>query len=126
MRATIVPDPAAAIPVRMIHAPIATMVVGGHDIDRGDGKRGQIPTPLPFQDHEGVRPRLAQSIQPIEGKHPEPSPWRGQVLLTPTSEIVLELRVGMEFLAVVRRVWFKRQPMHCLSLTIDPGLGLLG
>ena len=34
------PDPATAFPVAMIHAPITTMSVGGHDIDGGNGKSG--------------------------------------------------------------------------------------
>ena len=36
MRAKIVPDPATALFMAMIHAPIAAMIVVGHDIDGGD------------------------------------------------------------------------------------------
>ena len=126
MRATIVPDPTPTRPVGMIHAPIATMIMGGHDIGRSDGKRGQVPTPLPFQDHQGVRTLLAQAIQTIQGEYSNPTPLGGEVLLTPTGEIVLDLRVGMKCLAVVHCGRFKRQPMHRPGLTIDTRLGLLG
>ena len=80
MRAMIVPDPTPTFPVGMIHAPITALFVGGHDIDGGDGKRGQVPAALPFQDHEGVRQLLEQSIQPIQCEHPEPTALGGEVL----------------------------------------------
>ena len=120
------PDPTPTRPVGMIHAPITPLIVGGHDIGRSDGKRGQVPTPLPFQDHEGVRPLLAQAIQTIQGEYSNPTPLGGEVLLTPTSQIGLDLRVGMKCLAVVSRERFKRQSMQSPGLTIDARLGLLG
>ena len=99
----IVPDPTFTGSVGMIHAPITPLIVGGQDIDGGNGKIGQVPTPLPFQDHEGVRKFgfVQQSIQTIECQHPESIPLGGKVLLTPTGEIVLDLMVGMKVLAVV-------------------------
>ena len=128
MRAMIVPDATPTCPIRMIQAPIAALIIGGQDIDRGGGKRGQVPATLPFQDHEGVRKRglLEQSIQPIEREHTQPSPLGGEMLLTPTGDIVSHLIVGMKVLAVVSRVRFEGQSMHRLGLTIDARLGLLG
>ena len=124
----IVPDPTPTFPIGMIHATIAALMMGGHDIDRGDGKRGQVPAALPFQDHDGIRKPglLEQSIQSIEREDPEPSPLGGEILLTPTGDIVFDLMVGMKFMAVVSRVRFKWQTMHRLGLTIDASLGLLG
>ena len=55
MRVMIVPDPAFS--VGMVHAPIATLIVVGHDIDGGDEKISQVRSPPPFQDHEGKRKR---------------------------------------------------------------------
>ena len=124
----IVPDSTPTSPISMIHAPITALIMGGHDIDRGDGKRGQVPAALPFQDHEGVRKPglLEQSIQTIEREHTQPTPLGGEILLTPTGDIVLDLMVGMKFVAVVSRLRFKWQAMHRLGLTIDARLGLLG
>ena len=124
----IVPDPTSTFPVGMIHAPITALIVGGHDIDGGDGKMGQVPAALPFQDHDGVRKPglLEQSIQTIEREHTQPTPLGGKILLTPTADIVLDLMVGMKFVAVVSRVRFKQQAMHRLGLTIDASLDLLG
>ena len=124
----IVPDSTPTFPIGMIHAPITALIMGGQDIDHGDGKRGQVPATLPFQDHEGVRkPRLLeQSIQTIEREHPEPSRLGGEILLTPMGDIILDLMVGMKFVAVVSRVRLKRQTMHRLGLTLDARLGLLG
>ena len=51
----IVPDTTVTGPVRMIHTPITPLIIGGQDIDRGNGEIRQVPTPLPFQDHEGLR-----------------------------------------------------------------------
>ena len=128
MRAMIVPDATPTFPVGVIHAPIAALIIGGQDIDRGDGKRGQVPAALPFQDHEGVRKRglLKQSIQTIEREHTQPSPLGGEILLTPTGDIVLDFMVGMKVLAVVNRVRFEWQTMHRPGLTIDMRFGLLG
>ena len=94
----IVPDPTGSMSV--IQTPIATLIIGGQDIDGGGGKRGQVPATLPFQDHEGVRKRglLEQSIQTIEREHPQPSPLGGEMLLTPTGDIVSHLIVGNESL----------------------------
>ena len=124
----IVPDATPSCPVGMIHAPIATMIVMGHDIGGGNREIGQVPTPLPFQDHEGVGKRgfMEQSVQPIEREHPQSSPLGGEMLLTPTGDIVSHLIVGMKVLAVVRGVRFEGQAMHGLGLTIDARLGLLG
>ena len=122
----IVPDPTPAFPVGMIHAPITTLIMGGHDIDRGDGKRGQVLVTLPFQDHEEIRQFVQPSRQSIHREDPEPPPLGGEILLTPTGDIVFDLMVGMKFVAVVSRVRFKRQTMHRLGLTIDASLGLLG
>ena len=124
----IVPDPTTAFPVGMIHAPITALIIGGHDIDRGDGKMEQVPAALPFQDHDGVRKSgfVQPSIQSIEREHPEPTLLGGEILLTPAGDIVLDLMVGMECMAVVSRVRFKRQAMHRPGLTIDASLGLLG
>ena len=110
----------------MVHTPITALIVGGHDIDGGNGKRGQVRAALPFQDHERGRSLLTQTIQPIKGEHADPWPLKGKVLLTPTSQIVLNLSIGMKLLAVIHRGRFKRQPVHCLGLTIDTRLGLLG
>ena len=128
MRAMIVPDATPTCPIRMFQAPIAALIIGGQDIDRGGGKRGQVPATLPFQDHEGVRKRglFEQSIQSIEREHPQSSPLGGEMLLTPTGDIVSHLIVGMKVLAIVSCVWFEGQSMHCLGLTIDARLGLLG
>ena len=124
----IVPDAAPTFLVGMIHAPIATMIVVCHDIDSGNREIGQVRATLPFQDHEGVRKRglLEQSIQTIERKHAQSFPLGGEILLTPTGDIVSHLMVGMKVLAVVSRVRFKRQAMHRLGLTIDARFGLLG
>ena len=54
-RTMIVPDPATAFPVAMIRAPLTAMIVGGHDIDGGCGKTGQVSAALPFQDDNWVR-----------------------------------------------------------------------
>ena len=124
----IVPDPTLSCPVGMIHAPIASMIVMGHDIGRGNREIGQVWATLPFQDHEGVGERglLEQFSQSIEREHPQPFPLGGEMLLTPTGDIVSHLIVRMKVLAVVRRVRFKRQAMHGLGLTIDARLGFLG
>ena len=124
----IVPDPTPTFPIGMIHAPIAALIMGGHDIDGGNGKMGQVPTTLPFQDHEGIRKSgfVQQSIQSIHREYPEPTTLGGEILLTPTGDIVFDLMVGMKFVAVVSRVRFKGQTMHCPGLTIDARLGLLG
>ena len=124
----IVPDATPTFLVGMIHAPIATMIVVSHDIDGGNGEISQVRAALPFQDHEGVRKPglLEQSIQTIEREDPEPPPMGGEILLTPTGDIVFDLMVGMKFVAVVSRVRFKWQTMHRLGLTIDARLGLLG
>ena len=95
--------------------PITALIIGGQDIDRGDGKRGQVLATLPFQDHEGVRQFVQPSRQSIHREDPEPSPLGGEILLTPTGDIVLDLMVGMKFVAVVSRVRFKRQTMHRLD-----------
>ena len=112
----------------MIHAPITALIMGGHDIDRGNGKMGQVLATLPFEDHDGVRKSgfVQQSIQSIQREYPEPTPLGGEILLTPTGDIVLDLMVGMKFVAVVSRLRFKWQAMHRLGLTIDARLGLLG
>ena len=128
MRAMIVPDATPTCPVGVIQAPIAALIIGGQDIDGGGGKRGQVPATLPFQDHEGVRKRglLEQTIQTIEREHTQPSPLGGEMLLTPSRDIVSHLIVGMKVLAVVSRGRFEWQSMHRPSLTIDARLGLLG
>ena len=128
MRAMIVPDATPTFPVGVIQTPIVALIIGGQDIDRGVGKRGQVPAALPFEDHEGVRKLglLEQSIQPIEREHTQPSPLGGEVLLTPSRDIVLDLMVGMKFIAVVSRVRFKWQSMHRPGLPIDARFGLLG
>ena len=95
----------------------------------GNGEIGQVRATLPFQDHEGVEKAglMEQSIQTIEREHPQPSPLGGEMLLTPTGDIVSHLIVGMKVLTIViRQKGFKRQSMHCLGLTIDARLGLLG
>ena len=124
----IVPDPTPTFPVGVIHAPITALIMGGHDIDRGNGKMGQVLAILPFEDHDGVRKSgfVQQSIQSIQREYPEPTPLGGEILLTPTGDIVLDLMVGMKFVAVVSRLRFKWQAMHRLGLTIDARLGLLG
>ena len=121
----IVPDPTPTLPVCMIHAPIAAVVVGGHDIDGGDG---QVSAALPFQDHHRVRKPglLEHSIQTIEREDTQPPPFGGEILLTPAGDIIPHLMVGMKFMAVVSGVRFKRQTMHCPGLTIHAGSGLLG
>ena len=123
MRAMIVRDATPTCPIRMIQAPIATLIIGGQDIDRGGGKRSQVRATLPFQDHEGVQKLglLEQSIQTIEREHTQSS-----MLLTPTRDIVSHLFVGMKVLAVVSRVRFKQQSMHRPGLTIDVRFSLLG
>ena len=123
----IVPDPATAFPVAMIRAPITAMIVGGHDIDGGYGKTGQVPAALTFQDHNRIRKPglLEHSIQAIEGEDTQPPPFGGEILLTPGGDIVPHLMVGMKFRAVVLcHIRFKRQAMHCLGLTIQSGLGV--
>ena len=125
----IVPDPTPSCPVGMIHAPIASMIVVSHDIGGGNREIGQVPTPLPFQDHEGVGQRglMEQSIQSIERVDPDPIPLGGEMLLTPTGDIVSHLFVRMKILAVMNRhKRVKRQAMHGLGLTIDARFGLLG
>ena len=124
----IVPDPTPSCPVGMIHAPIATMIVMSHDIGGGNREIGQVPTPLPFQDHEGVSKLglMEQSIQSIERVNPDPIPLGGEMLLTPTGDIVSHLIVGMKVLAIVHCVGFEGQAMYGLGLTINTRLGLLG
>ena len=127
--ATIVPDAAPTCLVEMIHAPIVTMIVMSHDIGRGNREIGQVPTPLPFQDHEGVRTPgfMEQPIQSVERVDPDPIPLGGEMLLTPIGDIVVELMIGMKVLAVMnRQKGVKRQTMHRLGLTIDASLDLLG
>ena len=129
MGAMIMPNPTPTGLMGMILTPIATMIVVSHDIGGGNREIGQVPTPLPFQDHEGVGQRglLEQSVQSIERVDPDPFPLGGEMLLTPTGDIVSHLFVGMKVLAVMnghKRV--KRQTMHGLGLTIDARLGLLG
>ena len=48
LSAMIVPDPTTTFSVGMIHAPITAMIVGGHDIDGGHGKIGQVSAALTF------------------------------------------------------------------------------
>ena len=125
----IVPDPATAFPVAIIRAPIAAMFVGGHDIDGGYGKTGQVPTALAFQDDDRVRKPwlLEQPIQAIEGEDIQPPSFGGEIVLTPAGDIVPHLMVGMKFMAVVLcHIRFKKQAMHGLGLTIHPGLGVFG
>ena len=113
----------------MIHTPIVTLIVMSHDIDRGNREIGQVPTPLPFQDHEGVRIPgfMEQPIQSVERVDPDPIPLGGEMLLTPIDDIVVELMVGMKVLAVVnRQKGVKGQTMHRLGLTIDTRSGFLG
>ena len=99
----IMPDPTLTSSLSMVHAPITSLIVRGHHIGSSNRKISQVRTPLPFQDHEGGRPFLAQSIQAIEGEHSDSMPLGGQVPLTPTGEIILDLPVGMKLVAVVRR-----------------------
>ena len=124
----IVPDPTPTGLMRMIHAPIATMIVMGHDIGGGNREIGQVRATLPFQDQEGVGQRglMEQSVQSIERVDPDPISLGGEMLLTPTGDIVSHLFVGMKVLAIVRCVWFEGQAMHGLGLTIDARLGFLG
>ena len=129
MGTMIVPNATPAFPMRMIHAPIVTMIVMSHDIGCGNREIGQVPTPLPFQDHEGVRTPglMEQPIQSVERVDSDPIPLGGEMLLTPIGDIVVELMVGMKVLAVVNgQKGVKRQTMHCLGLTIDARLGFLG
>ena len=128
MRAMIMPDTTPTGSMRMILTPIATMILASHDIGGGNGEIGQVRATLPFQDHEGVDQRglMEQSVQSIECEHPQSSPLRGEMLLTPTGDIVSHLIVGMKVLAIVRCVGFKGQAMHGLGLMIDARLGLLG
>ena len=128
MSTMIVPNTAPTFPMRMIHAPIVTLIVMSHDIGGGNGEIGQVPTPLPFQDHEGVRKRglLQQFSQTIERVDPDPIPLGGEMLLTPIGDIVMELMVGMKVLAIMN--WHKGvkgQTMHCLGLTIDARSSLI-
>ena len=70
---------------------------------------------------------MEQSVQSIEREHTQSSPLGGEMLLTPTGDIVLHLIVGMKVLVVViRQKGIKRQSMHGLGLTIDAPLSLLG
>ena len=70
---------------------------------------------------------MEQSVQSIEREHPQSSSLGGEMLLTPTGDIVSHLIVGMKVLAVViRQKGFKRQAMHGLGLTIHSGSGFLG
>ena len=129
MGTMIVPNAAPTGLVGMIHAPIVTMIVVSHDIGRGNREIGQVPTPLPFQDHEGVRTPglMEQPIQSVERVDPDPIPLGGEMLLTPTGDIVSHLFVGMKvWTIVIRQKGFKRQAMHGPGLTIDARLGLLG
>ena len=122
MGTMIVPNAAPTGLVGMIHAPIVTMIIVSHDIGCGNREIGQVPTPLPFQDHKGVRiPGLLQQLsQSIERVDPDPIPLGGEMLLTPLGDIVVELMVGMKLLAVMNgHKGVKRQTMHCLGLTID-------
>ena len=95
----IVPNTASTGSARMIPAPIAARIVGGHHIGRCNGEIGQVRTPLPFQDHEGVRkPRVVeQSIQAIHGENTHSPPFGGKILLTPAGDIVFDLMVGMKW-----------------------------
>ena len=128
MGTMIVPNAAPTGLVGMIHAQIVTMIVVSHDIGRGNREIGQVPTPLPFQDHErvGKRGLLQHFSQAVERVNPDPIPLGGEMLLTPTGDIVSHLIVGMKVLAIVRCVRFEGQAMHGLGLTIDARLGLLG
>ena len=112
----------------MIHAPIASMIVMSHDIGGGNGEISQVWAPLPFQDHEGVGKRglLEHFSQSIERVNPDSIPLGGEMLLTPTGDVVSHLIVGMKVLAIVRCVRFEGQAMHGLGLTIHSGSGLLG
>ena len=129
MGTMIVPNAAPTGLVGMIHAPIVTMIVMSHDIGCGNREIGQVPTPLPFQDHQGVRiPGLLQQFsQTIERVDPDPISLGGEMLLTPFGDIIFHLMVGMKVLAVVNgHKGVKRQTMHGLGLTIDARLGFLG
>ena len=55
------------------------MIVVSHDIGGGNREIGQVPTSLPFQDHEGVGKLglMEQSIQSIERVDPDPIPLGG-------------------------------------------------
>ena len=121
-----VPDATPTFLVAMIHTPIASMIVVSHDIGRGNREIGQVWAALPFQDHErvGKLGLMEQSVQPIKREHPQSAPLGGEMLLTPTGDIVSHLIVGMKVFIRQRRV--KRQAMHGLGLTIDERLGFLG
>ena len=123
-----VPDATPTGSMRMIHAPIATMIVMGHDIGGGNREIGQVPTPLPFQDHErvGQRGLLQHFSQTIARVNPDPIPLGGEMLLTPVGDIVSHLFVGMKVLAIVGRIRFEGQAMYGLGLTINARLSLLG
>ena len=105
LSAMIVPDPTTAFSISMIHAPIAAMIVGGHDIDAGYEKTGQVPAALVFQDDDRVRKPwlLEQPVQAIEGEDTQPPSFGGEIVLTPAGDIVPHLMVGMKFMAVVLR-----------------------
>ena len=123
-----VPDATPTGLVTMIHAPIVSMIVVSHDIGGGNREIGQVPTPLPFQDHEGVSKRglLQHFSQAVERVNPDSISLGGEMLLTPTGDIVSRLIVGMKVLAIVRGVRFEGQAMHGLGLTIDARSGFLG
>ena len=125
----IVPDATPTGLVGMIHAPIVTMIVVSHDISGGNREISQVPTPLPFQDHEGVGQSglMEQSVQSIERVDPDPISLGGEILLTPIGDIVLKLMVRMKVLAVMNwQKGVKRQAVHGLGLTIHARFGLLG
>ena len=129
MRTMIVPNAAPTGLVGMIHAPIVTMIVVSHDIGRGNREIGQVWAALPFQDHEGVRTPglMEQPIQSIERVDPDPIPLGGEMLLTPTGDIVVELMVGMKVLAIMNwQKGVKGQAMHGLGWTIDARFSFLG
>ena len=86
----IVPDPATAFPVAMIHAPIEAVIVGGHYIDGGHGKTSQVPAALAFQDDDRVRKLglLEQSIETIEGEDTQLPSFGGEIVLTPAGDNV--------------------------------------
>ena len=73
----IVPDSTTTFSVGMIRAPITAMIVGGHDIDGGYGKTGQVAAALTFQDDDRVRKPwlLEQSIRAIEREDTQPPPF---------------------------------------------------
>ena len=86
--AMIVPD--TVFPVAVINAPITAMIVGGHHIDGGNGKTGEVPASLPFQDDDRARKPwlLEQAIQTIEREDTQPPSFWGEMLLTPAGDIV--------------------------------------